>query len=803
MSSKKLFSFCTISIISLFLLNCSLQVGESPRGLTKVSNKDMVCVRDLGKGVEKYLNASLTQDEIHEWATCVNDAIYNFDKYTRGENPDHYTVDEVAKTVNEVVFPDRKITYNLVAAAMTVKKFVVGGESDIVTRVELERLQDVVWTLEDSAVLLNPYIPILNLKVSERPQPDKVERAGQRLFDAIAHVLARTENYRYDVDFISVNEFIVELQKFNESDPQAARAYTELARNFYNVITGQAHDNKLIQDKYSVLFFKELSYWYRLRLLYIYHLRDKNLLEGEGLPELKLFVDHIFSGVKSVIERYEKQAYIDYDQMEALIDGFYNSKLLPEPFKGESVKSALRPFFDKIFGDLSVEFADRKSFGVSQKVVAEIEAEFYKWYEIQNYLQQNYGTITALTQKNQFVEPHLWPDFLAKVPQNASHFIEIKSLWMHSPLRYQWSNPILVFGNPEVVTHLKADINFYQMSLLNILSAAVRLVARGYPVDMLRSQKALGLTEQELDQFVNDFELIWQDLTIMPPDAINVGKKMFIESNLFTPSGNGFQEENPQDPTAHLLTFAEGVELISMLYSGYSINKEVFKAYEQTCHKAPPDVFGYPTFVSTCFWNNFKNFYASQLETMPGMKNFLNQLEPHSINEEKVKEWETFVTSMSKLVRTDGEPADFLGSIHMGKATMILHYIESMIYKFDLNGDGLINHEEGLKAYPHFRGILNHMAKDRCRFFNEEQLFKVFQFILKFAKVPGGSWEYIWEEVWAPKAQKVDHLQIIKIFRQILAANSNEVEDNGASTCFKTKSQYDEFNEVLDKAEDL
>ncbi|MCB9027019.1 MAG: hypothetical protein H6625_11915 [Bdellovibrionaceae bacterium] len=798
MYSRKLFIFIFIGFIWL-TTGCSLEIGETSRGPVQVANKDMVCVRDLGKGVDKYLEASLTKKEIYNWAACVNDAIYNFDKYTQGEKADRYSVAEVTKTVGEVVFPDKPITQKLVATAMVVKKYLVGGDSEYVTRNELRRLQDLVWTVEDSAVLLNPHIPILNLKVVERPKPETVEIAGQRLFDAIALILNETESYRVNVEFTSINDFIVELQKFNESSPESAQAFTELARHFYNTITGEPYDNQVIQDKNSVLFFKELSYWYRLRMHYVYQVRDKKLLEGEGLAETKYFVDQILTGIKRVINRYEKEAYISYNQIDALVDGFYNAHLLPKPYRGESVKAALRPFFDKMFGDRSIEFDKRASLGIDQQVIAEIEAEFYKWYEVQNFLAHSFELNNKSFSQMRFIDHKLWPEFLSSIPQTESHYIEIKSIWEKTKLRFQWGDPRLVVGTETYIEEVNAGTNFYQLSLLNILSSAVRIVAKSYPQDLYRAQVVTGITEKEMDRFINDFKLIWQDLNIMPPEAIEVGKKMFIETNLFAPSGNGYFSPSAENPTAHLMDFNEGVELLSMLYSGYTMNSKIFEKYKDTCLRGPKDVFGKPMFVSTCFWQNFKKFYASEFETMPGIKKFLQELEPNSQSSKKQEDWETFVSAMDKLVRYDWEPERWLGTIQMGKATMILHFVETMINKFDLNHDGFIDEIEGLRAYSHFRGILDRMARERCKVLDEEQLQTVYIFILKYAKVPGGKWDAIWNKIWTSKADKVDHLQVLKIFRQILVANSPEYNVD-VEKCVYNPTEDDVFGQMLKEA---
>ena len=102
-----------ILILGLISVGCSLEVGETPRGPVNVANKDMVCVRNLGKGMQQYLEATLSKKGIHDWAACVNDAIYNFDKYTVGEHPTRYSVEEVAKSVSEVVFPETLSLQNL------------------------------------------------------------------------------------------------------------------------------------------------------------------------------------------------------------------------------------------------------------------------------------------------------------------------------------------------------------------------------------------------------------------------------------------------------------------------------------------------------------------------------------------------------------------------------------------------------------------------------------------------------------------------------------------------------------------
>jgi hypothetical protein len=201
-------------------------------------------------------------------------------------------------------------------------------------------------------------------------------------------------------------------------------------------------------------------------------------------------------------------------------------------------------------------------------------------------------------------------------------------------------------------------------------------------------------------------------------------------------------------------------------------------------------------FVETCFWKNFADFYRPEVIGLSGIVNFLNSLDPHSSKESDLERWDVFTSSIEVLIRQKWEPNKWMGYIHMGKATMLLHYIEAVIMKFDRDSNGTLDEEEGLSSYVHFQGMLERMARERCHDLDESQLKIVFAFILKYAKVPKGKLNFIWEEVSAQKVETIDHLHMVRIFRQILAANSEGVSDG----CVKPNTN-DEMGKIMQQAD--
>ncbi len=785
----------------LVLISCSLDVGESPRPPSRAVSQEIACIKGLGEELEKYLNSELSENEIRDWSKCLSLAIANFELYTKGEHSEFYSVEEVTQSIRDVVFPDKPITTNLISSLMELKSFFIGGSGTHVTRSELIKIRGLIDLIGEEAVKVNPYIRVLTSKKTEVPSERDLEIATGQLYQSLREILEYSPAGNRRLSSEKIYRAAVEIEKLESKMEDKVSRFLPLLISLYNTVSAEPEDNTVIDRNRADLFLYELTYWYRLRLVYNYQISHLSILQGEGLGSVKYLVDAILLGLKRVVNRYDElyEGNIGYTQVENLINGFGMAGLLPQPFSSKSLVELVRPLIDKIWGDIGVDFHRRANNGIDREVIAKVETEFYRWYEVQSYLERyfkdEFASISfdkvSLKSKSQ------WNHFLDRIPMTASHFHEMKIMWEKTPLVYQWGNPRLVLANTQERKKINDGKNFYELSLQNMIGTVVRLVARGYAWDFQRAQKLSGLTQEELDRFVNDFRLLWLDLNIMPPDSLDVGKKLFVEGNLFTLSGNGIQEPDDKDPDKHLLTFQEGVELVALLYSSATINKEVYEKYADLCLMGPKDEFNRKMMVETCFIQNFTKFYIPQFSGVPGVSHFLSSLHPSSTRADKVKEWADFESSISKLIRHDWEPKGWYGYIHLGKATVLLHYLESTLHKFDKDENGYIDEREGLEAYPHFRGLLKMMAEERCKNLTEDQLKTVYAFIFKYAKIPTGSIGDVWDEIWTTEAEKIDHLQMLKIFRQILSGSHHDNNEE----CVKP-SEDDELGRIMEKAED-
>ena len=127
-----------------------------------------------------------------------------------------------------------------------------------------------------------------------------------------------------------------------------------------------------------------------------------------------------------------------------------------------------------------------------------------------------------------------------------------------------------------------------------------------------------------------------------------------------------------------------------------------------------PDVFGKQTIWMPCFLQYFSRFYSQAFNKVPGIQSYIGSLTAQSNIKEKQNEWNDFVESMDALTSPPSKNTEeeeekrknyserWIDTVQMGKATMLLHYTELMINKFDLNENGYIDLQEGHQGLSSF-----------------------------------------------------------------------------------------------------
>jgi hypothetical protein len=794
--------FRSILFSSLFLLSCSLKINEKPRASQKVVSDKMTCVQGLGVSFKKYLASKLTNSEIDNWTDCLIEAIENFEKFTVGEVKDRYSAKEIVKSVSDVVYSGDVISSSQTDDIMEIKKLIIGGSKEWITRSELTEVKSILRVLSQSAKEINPYLKFLLFPEEFTPDEVKIDQTIRVFKQQIQILKTQIRVNNEFIEFKKVREIILNYKPAIRSESEDVSNFIALLNSAYNLLLAKDIENTRLHNKHLFDYASDLLSWYQVRLLYKNSVEKIHILEGERPEVIGHYFELVIRNLDKLYLQHEKLGHIDFLYFDRLIESLDKNNLIPKPFSMSSIKSILRPLVNKVFIGTSNNYSSKKKHpGISFETIRTLEREFNNWFEVQTFLVKYFRSFSSgkdLRYLTFSVGGRQWEDFFKRIPTLKPHFQIIKNVWMSSKLKYKWGDPrVVIASNSKSKKYMNNQVNLYQFSLLNMFSTGVRLLASTYSSDTYRKLNYVGLNEKEIEQFVHDFRSVLIELNILPPDAKKVGKKMFTEANLFTLSSNGVQEPLHKNIEKNLVNFTEGIELVAMLYSSSVINKEIYKNFISQCSIGPKDIFEKDMVTTHCFWKNIVKYFSPQFYNIPEVQRFLFGLENNFDKKIREENWNLFEESIDKLIRYDWESDQWTGFIHLGKTVMLLHYIQSTLVKFDTDEDGILNGNESMAAFPHFRGLLKKMAIERCKNLNEEELKLVFSFIIKHAKVPKGSIEDVWDYFWEDEVDKVDHLHLLKIFRQILVESNNEGSLPGVCKAIR----FDSVSIIMERAQ--
>lgn len=844
------------------LLGCGLNLGDEKQGTgsVKLDGSGFHCMTHIRENLEAYFGAELSAKQTGDFYDCLKTSFEQFQKYTRGADRESYTPEELQRFIETNFLKPRTIGAGLMTEAMNLKVALLGGDTKKITRDEFKKLNGVLDTLKSASVQMQPYMRVINPDVGMKVFTDYKERlvhareageAAMRVAQFVGRDLGeKAQNYPLQ----HAQGFLVELTRFlygDESDSVLrSRKWADMFGEFKHLASGGERATIEPQDWGS--FLQSGFGWYVVYLRYNYQSTGGSLLYGSGLED---FVDNIGRGLHlaQLSLNRQDQKVLTYDDLEQLVYRMKALDLMPGKFSAFGVTQTLRPLFDRILGDVETKPKKRKSKGLTQYALAQGAVEFYRWSEIQFFLDRKFTPAlrpqTVDLSNQVFGFPLVGAqkgsghqlDFKVQSQQQVTGTMVLKELdrirTSVRPFFRQGANKALLAPREELVEH---DVyhGFYNLSVMNIVRGLVRLLVRGYAEDLPRALDMVGLTDDEMDFFFKDMKDLGRDLHFMDPRNIPVlGHRSFMEGNVFTFIGNGIQKPDASDPQRHLLVFEEGLELVSLVYSGGNLNDDLYILGLETCPTGSIDVFGRPKVDRGCFREKAVAELSGYMAHLPKMKAFwdglslegkaeafgiLENIAVRPIQDEveyreteklldgttPVKHCEApyfmgfrkeakrkymeclennrkriplLVKMMEELREKGMSPVDcdwvtdkevsknycpWVESGEIGTMAVILHYVETIMTRFDTDGNGLLETAEAWEAYPVFRGLIGKLAKNAGHDLDDSGMQDVYGYILSNGgKVPGGSLGVAWSKTlsgfsWSMALNRMDMIRI-------------------------------------------
>lgn len=211
---------CWLLSFVLVITSCTPKVGEAPPESQQQKLGGTQCLSGLQPVVEAFIAGTATDASVAAGWDCASNAIGKFKKYVYGRSADRFEAKELADFLKanflDASAPD--ITPELRDEAMRMKQLFLGGSIDYVTRVELDKIINMLEEFKSITLHLNPYMKLIAQKWSvtgsSNVQEDirYFEKASDEIQGAARSLanMINENNQSYELD-----HFVVFLREFS------------------------------------------------------------------------------------------------------------------------------------------------------------------------------------------------------------------------------------------------------------------------------------------------------------------------------------------------------------------------------------------------------------------------------------------------------------------------------------------------------------------------------------------------------------------------------------------------------------
>lgn len=700
---------------------CGLKLFEKAPKETPISysGKGYSCVGEIPERVQDYIDDRLSEAQINQFMQCLQKSFLTFAQLTRGEDRNSYAPEELRRFLESYFIKEHKITDGLLAEFMFVKKVMIGGTLDRITRAELYTAVDILEDIRQEAVRLKPHVRMLNpaLVVNEDANGSgpRLSEAYGALRQSIQVFSLRLQKSKADYPLVHFQAFLQEFREFVSWDKHFPNSHSpEDWANFlsvYKELAVSPEDPKVIRVADWVPMLQGLSRWYLSYLQYRVGIKDQPLLGGVGLQNVLYLAQEIFALTEEAVNS-QPNKIITFDQLNELTKVMYAMKWIPQNLRLDSVNQTLKVMITRVFGDGSIAPADRHSEGLTLQSVANMRVEFYRWAYVQLNLDAQYGP----SSKNSNPDPANVPNIqtMTLIPANVrlklqslssgewDDFMRIKTELRHRALYRPESVRVNLLPSSQMNS---IDFDFTNLSRFNFIRMATSLMFRGYAGDRLaRWQWSSGITDVEMQKFYEDFRDLGIDLGYADARTHNSGTRSFIEGNLFTYVSDGLKPKTWG--LQGQLTFPEALEFFAFMYSSADWGKDLRQAVNTVCkEQGPIDEFGdkLPMVRRDCVRQVLGDAIAERGFHMPALQGYLHGLSA----KDRIEYGSILLNTAYSPVTSNFE---WVGSNELCVIAAVTQYAETLMTRFDKANDGVLDNADLEDALNMFNGFIRSAA---------------------------------------------------------------------------------------------
>jgi hypothetical protein len=762
-------------ILSLSVFGCSLRVGEKPAQNAEIRLGEKVgCLSNIGLVTSRFFQGELENEELEEFADCTQLSLESFENYTVGEEKETYHPEEIRHFLHLYFLKDRTISDALLQQAMNLKVIVLGGNKTSVSRLELKRLIELIDVWRSELLTINRFMKIYNWKKSKELKreypPHIVDTSLVALKSSLLSIFGSFEGVgvRYDTNNLEV--LVEEYRTFTGSDRSAdsevrsVQDWTFLLQTFKKFALSHSRPEMTLLELKDLV--QEVVDWLGLVIKYQYFVKEKSWLEGDGLEAFHAWVIQVFQTVDRSLSRQAlaRVPYTDVHQFLLALERF-----LPFPYgvKADDIKEFAPSILQQMLRDRGANATPTLTDFFYRKQLHVAYSTYTQWHEIQAHLSNQFA-LSPFRSRTSFITEI--PLTLSTDVSSGDAVRDLNRMIRSVPPLYKRGEETIFLVEARKMYEHQLSHDFYNLTYMNIYRTLLQLLMRGYAEEFSNQDStSSSLTSEALQAFYLDLKPLGVKVGLMDPRSNTAGSRSFIEANLFTYASNGI------GPNA-TMSFEEGLMFLSYLWSGSTLSKEVYDELRTICGHGPADIRDQEKLDRPCVERELPEALKKAIRTMPGLEKYLNDATP-----EQAEQFgqDLIASSIGPFSSTQ-----WVERAEIGVMSMIVHYTESVMTRFNLDGDLVLERDEINSAIPIFSGFIRAMALSQCMDkLDDQRVEDVFRHIVETGEIPESKsyWSDfgLWTEFrrrrktsWEPQ---LDRGQMTRVFSSIISKSVSGV----------------------------
>lgn len=680
------------------------------------------CLNEIGPRFEKYLAGEIEAAVWEGTWDCIIDSLELFQRFAKGSSSDDsFTQNDIRLFVSKFLLTSKPVTLRFIRSAFELKASLMGGSRETIARAELLRTLHFFRHLKETSTTLLPELR----KFRHEPDPASLQQVSQSIQSfavSLSSYLGNEANLSFPRSAIqSLVEELGQILDWKVSD----QFYKGFMAGKYILIGGRL--DEISSREWKTLI--EASGRFGGPLLGVSKMvqNQRPFQEIYGLfgEELRAHLTWVFSHHGDSIPLFAFDEVLDY---------------MPESWlklNRQVLKRALRPAVGKLLRSRTQEALDRSSIDLLCNLLGQ-------WSRLESHIDEIYHILgnpdpgASLEQLRQAVT-----QYSARLDEQG-----IQDMSLISQLAHQFKP---LFSGDERQLKFSNDTPYSRRGLSQYLwmNLAVRHLMASYSSAPLKDRATL----LEVKQLFDDFTELAGEFKFLDPSIADTYMKRFRDANLFTLVSNG-------DST---LDIEEGTYYFAYVASISALSNKILVHMKEQCPALGTDPFGWPWHAIDCFRKEYFANSEKFWSPFPEMIKYYGNL--------KAKQKAELEKSIETGARRFGLNEDPIGSYDVDGFSGIVHYMESIFFRFDLNHDGVMELDEVMNAYPVFKLKIAEAAElDPIE--DNKRLEAIFTYVVKYGKPPKkgflGSAHFLWWSMrrpfWKIEAERDSLYKVLAIF---------------------------------------